>query len=136
MATTRISTTEVEAVSLGSAEEEQVSADTPIPAPSNQWITDGTPDAAANWSELLVREGQAFENADAFRLAVFKFLIANRFHYRILHNKPKYISIFKGCDGTFRTLNWFRAYAQQCIYFLEFVVTELSLSITKQKCNS
>jgi len=70
-----------------------VSADTPIPAPSNQWITDGTPDAAANWSELLVREGQAFENADAFRLAVFKFSIANRFHYRILHNKPRYISI-------------------------------------------
>ncbi|KAH0724223.1 hypothetical protein KY284_000088 [Solanum tuberosum] len=93
MATIRISTTEVEAVSLGSAEEEKVSADTPIPAPSNQWITDGTPDAAANWSELLVGEGQAFENADAFRLAVFKFSIANRFHYRILHNKPRYISI-------------------------------------------
>ncbi|XP_059278585.1 uncharacterized protein LOC132032838 isoform X2 [Lycium ferocissimum] len=67
VAPNRVSTTEVEAVSLGSAEEEQVSADTPIPAPSHQWITDGTPDAAANWSELLVGEGQAFENADAFR---------------------------------------------------------------------
>ncbi|XP_009628897.1 uncharacterized protein [Nicotiana tomentosiformis] len=101
MDTTRVSTTEVEAVSLGSAEEEQVSADTPTPTPaaSHQWITDGTPDAASNWSELLVGEGQAFENADAFRLAVFKYSIANKFHYRILHNKPRYISIHCAADG-------------------------------------
>ncbi|KAG8363143.1 hypothetical protein BUALT_BualtUnG0000100 [Buddleja alternifolia] len=58
------------------------------------------PHACSVWDDIIVGEGQAFENAEAFRLAIYKYSIAHRFSYKFNHNRARYMSIqcvMEGC---------------------------------------
>lgn len=61
--------------------------------------SDSTPLASALSDETILEEGQAFENAEVFRQAIFRYAIAKKFTYKYLNNSPKYMKIQCAVDG-------------------------------------
>ncbi|GFZ20794.1 hypothetical protein Acr_28g0014990 [Actinidia rufa] len=61
--------------------------------------SDSTPLASAMSHETILEQGQAFENADVFREAIFKYAIAKKFTYKYLCNAPKYMQLKCAVDG-------------------------------------
>ncbi|GMP92113.1 hypothetical protein CsSME_00042478 [Camellia sinensis var. sinensis] len=96
---TRGATLEVEPNQIQSEDEyvsEDHSASTP---PVTTSCNDAALLASTMWHAVLVGEGQAFENADAFRQAVFKYAIAKKFPYKFSHNRSNYLSVGCAIDG-------------------------------------
>ncbi|GFZ20795.1 hypothetical protein Acr_28g0015000 [Actinidia rufa] len=75
------------------SEEEHVSGDHSASASVTTSCNDAPLVMSTAWDEALMGEGQAFENADAFRQALFKYSTAKKFPYKFSYNTATYLNV-------------------------------------------
>lgn len=90
---------EVEPNEMQSEEEEHASENHSASASVTTSCNDAALLAPTAWDEAIVGEGQAFENPDAFRQAVFKYANAKKFPYKYTSNTSKYMLVRCCIDG-------------------------------------